>query len=246
MSLDHDNASRGSVPRTLGIVVTDRPIFRSVAEGAGFVPPSEHAAGLTSFAGCLDVGVLKIGLRGGRALYTNEQNGPAQEQDGLELGAKYRGTAEAIARHLDLIGDLAPARVLVQVGEPAGDLDYRALLLAHVGGRFGATAGCVEVPADVAHRFAVLGLDGRGRVARWANEPTRPQQLPNDPTRALVAVDAYVFDLECLVDGSRIDDADPGSTRDLRRDLLPLLVRAGDVGAHVFRDAAVVSRYAAR
>jgi glucose-1-phosphate adenylyltransferase len=83
-------------------------------------------------------------------------------------------------------------------------------------------------------------------VVRFAHEPRRPQRLPHDPARALISADVYVFDFEPLVDCLSVDAADPGSTHDLARDVLPLLVRAGGVVAHVLRDAELVSRYVPR
>ena len=70
--------------------------------------------------------------------------------------------------------------------------------------------------------------------------------MPHDPARALISADVYVFDFEPLVDCLSVDAADPGSTHDLARDVLPLLVRAGVVVAHVLRDAEFVSRYVPR
>jgi glucose-1-phosphate adenylyltransferase len=153
------------------------------------------------------------------------------------------GTADAIYRNLTLVHDLAPTRVLVRVGDDAGGVDYESLVATHDTHGLGATVGCVVVPAAIARRFAVLGLDGKGRVVRFARKPRRPQPLPHDSERALIAVDVYVFDLEPLVDCVSVDAQDPGSTHDLGNDVLPLLVRAGGVAAHVLHDPAFVSRY---
>ncbi len=154
------------------------------------------------------------------------------------------GTADALYRNLPLLERLGPARVLVQIGDDhVGDADCRAVLETHRRRGLGVTIGCVEVPVEVARNCAVLGVDARGRVVRCADKPLHPQPLADDPTRALIAGDLYVFDMDPLVDCLSVDAADAGSTHDLRRDLLPLLVRAGEVGAHVIRNPAVVSRY---
>jgi glucose-1-phosphate adenylyltransferase len=156
------------------------------------------------------------------------------------------GTADAIYRNLAMVHAHAPTRVLVRVGDDAGGIDYESLVAAHRGHSLGATVGCAEVPAAIAQRFAVLGVDANGRVVRFAEKPRRPQPLPHDRSRALVSADIYVFDFEPLVDCLSVDAVDPGSTHDLARDVLPLLVRAGSVVAHVLRDAEIVSRYVPR
>ena len=153
------------------------------------------------------------------------------------------GTADAIYRNLVVVNAHAPTRVLVSTGENAGDIDYESLVAAHRAHSLGATVGCVEVPIAVAHRYAVLGVDASGRVVRFADKPRWPQPLPHDPARALISADVYVFDFEPLVDCLSVDAGDPVSTHDLARDVLPLLVRAGGVAAHVMRDADLVSRY---
>jgi len=156
------------------------------------------------------------------------------------------GTAHAIYRNLALVHGLAPTRVLVRVGDDAGAVDYHALVAAHRVHSLGATVGCVEVPAAIARRFVVLGVDGSGRVVRCAHEPRRPQPLPHNPAHALISADVYVFDFEPLVDCLSVDATDPGSTHDLGKDVLSLLVSAGSVAAHVLRDAELVSRYVPR
>ena len=156
------------------------------------------------------------------------------------------GTADAIYRNLAVVSARAPTVVLVRIGDDAGGVDYEPLVAAHRGRSFGATVGCAEVPAAIARQFAVLGVHADGRVVRCEHQPGRPQPLPHDPARALIAADVYVFDFEPLVDCLSVDAADASSTHDLARDVLPLLVRAGGVAAYVLRDAAFVSRYAPR
>lgn len=156
------------------------------------------------------------------------------------------GTADAIYRNLATVHAQAPTRVLVRVGDDAGDIDYESLIAAHRAHSLGATVGCVEVPIAIAHRFTVLGVDASGRVVRSADKPRWPQPLPHDPARALISADVYVFDFEPLIDCLSVDAADAGSSHDVSRDVLSLLVRAGGVAAHVLRDADVVSRYVPR
>ena len=180
------------------------------------------------------------------AVLVAPDRGPRSADGGWLRFASSVGTADAIYRNLAAIHAHAPTRVLVRIGDDAGGMDYKSLVAAHRAHSLGATVGCAEVPAAIAQRFVVLGLDANGRVVRFAHEPRRPQLLPHDPARALISVDVYVFDFEPLVDCLSVDAADPGSTHDLARDVLPLLVRAGDVVAHVLRDAEFVSRYVPR
>jgi glucose-1-phosphate adenylyltransferase len=199
-------------------------------------------AGATPLFGCVDAGVVLIGLDGGCVSHGNGGAAAAQEPR-REFDGPFAGTADAIYRNLTLVKHLGPARVVVKIGEEPADLDYPGLLATHAERTFGTTVGCVEAPVEVAQRFVVLGIGPGGRVVRFAHRPRRPQRLPTDPTRALIALDVYVFDLDALVDCLSVDAADPGSTHDLSRDVLPLLVSAGNVAAHVFDGPPVLSRF---
>jgi ADP-glucose pyrophosphorylase len=245
MTFESNDVSRDPVASTLGVLVVEGHVPHEIAGAAVSATPSvKRLAG--SLKGASGAGVLQIGLGGGHALHAEGRDAAAAPSLARQLMQPCAGTAEALYRSLPLVEQLKPARVLVQIGDHADDVDYRALLATHGEGNLGATVGCVEVPAEVAQSFAVLGTDARGRVVRCAHRPRQPQRLPDDAARSLIAADVFVFDLEPLVDCLAVDAVDPASTRDLCRDVLPLLVRAGELGAHVFQRSALVSRYVPR
>jgi hypothetical protein len=241
MSFDSNDESRGREGNTLGVLVTEGQVPHSVpGVAAGGTSARPRLAG--PLAGCVDGGVLQIGLGGGHSLHGVGRPSPVPH----DVVRPCAGTADALHLHLPLVRRLGPARVLVHIGDRVHVVDYRAVLSTHVEGRLGATIGCIEVAPEIARDFVVLGTDVRGRVVRCADRPRQPQRLPEDPARSLIAADVFVFDLDPLVDCLAVDAADPGSSHDLCRDVLPLLVRAGELGAHVFQDAELVSRYVPR
>jgi glucose-1-phosphate adenylyltransferase len=80
-----------------------------------------------------------------------------------------------------------------------------------------------------------VGLGQGGRVVRYAHQPAQPQPRPHDVATALVSTGTFVFDRELLIDLLSVDAADRWSGHDVSRDLLPILIQAGGVSAHVFR-----------
>jgi len=148
----------------------------------------------------------------------------------------YTGTADAVYRNLRFVEESSPAYVLVHVGDDVCRMDYRALLETHVASGLSATIGCVEVPAAIARGFRVIRVGSHGRVIHCADRPVGAQPLPHDPATVLVSIGVYAFDRDSLVDCLSVDAEDRWSGHDFGRDVLPLLIRAGGVAAHVFQD----------
>ena len=148
----------------------------------------------------------------------------------------YAGTADAVYRNLKLLEEASPAYVLVHVGDDVCRMDYRALLEAHVASGLSATVGCVEVPPAAACGFRAVRVGSHGRVLQFMDRPLRPPAWSHEPATVLVSIGVHVFDRDLLVDCLSVDAEDRWSSHDFGRDVLPLLIRAGGVGAHVFRE----------
>jgi glucose-1-phosphate adenylyltransferase len=115
-------------------------------------------------------------------------------------------------------------------------MDYRPLLETHVASGLSATLGCVEVPAALASGLRVVRVGSHGRVVHFADRLARRQPSPRDSATVLVSAGVCVFDRDSLVDCLSVDAEDRWSSHDFGRDVLPLLIRAGGVAAHVWRD----------
>ena len=158
---------------------------------------------------------------------------PAQQRRGKGW---YAGTGDAIYQNIDLIEELAPAHVLVLAGDHIYRMDYLAMLESHVASGAGVTVGAVEVPVSAASGFGVMTLDSSGWVSRFEEKPARPMPLPRDPQTALASMGIYVFDRELLVDRLSADAANPASSHDFGRDVLPDAIGTVGLSAYAFRD----------
>ena len=89
--------------------------------------------------------------------------------------------------------------------------------------------------------FGVMAVDTADRVTSFLEKPKDPPGIPDKPDMALASMGIYVFETKFLFDQLRRDAADPHSSRDFGRDIIPYLVKGGKVVAHRFPSSCVRS-----
>ena len=153
----------------------------------------------------------------------------------------YSGTADAVYQNIDIIESSAPRHIVILAGDHIYKMDYEVMLRQHVQSKADVTIGCLEVPRQEASAFGVMGVDEDDRVTSFLEKPADPPGTPHNPDMALASMGIYVFDAEFLYGQLRRDAADPGSSHDFGKDLVPYLVRHGKAVAHRFSDSCVRS-----
>jgi len=161
---------------------------------------------------------------------------PAQQQQGERW---YCGTADAVWQNIELIREAEPRHVLILGGDHIYKMDYSVMLAEHVARGAPVTVACIDVPMHEAREFGVMAIDDHGRVLAFEEKPGLPVAIPGRPDHALASMGIYVFDTEVLLQELERDDADPASSHDFGKDILPALVRRGMVHAHQFADSCV-------
>ncbi len=147
----------------------------------------------------------------------------------------YQGTADAIYQNIHLLEDQRPRHVVVLSGDHVYKMDYAAMLRCHEETGAVATIAAVDVPVEEAHAFGVLHVDERSRIASFQEKPEHPEPIPGRPDRALVNMGVYCFDTRALV-RALVEDARLPTRHDFGHDILPRLLRTGDVCAYPFVD----------
>jgi glucose-1-phosphate adenylyltransferase len=89
--------------------------------------------------------------------------------------------------------------------------------------------------------FGVMAVDENDRITSFLEKPKDPPGIPGSPEVALASMGIYVFRTRFLFDQLRRDAADPNSSRDFGKDLIPYLVRHGKAVAHRFAHSCVRS-----
>jgi glucose-1-phosphate adenylyltransferase len=159
---------------------------------------------------------------------------PASSESGW-----YSGTADAVYQNTGIVGSYGPNYIIVLAGDHIYKMDYELMLQQHVDSGADVTIGCLEVPRTEATGFGVMHVDGADRIVSFLEKPKDPPGIPDNPEMALASMGIYVFETQFLFDQLKRDAADPNSSRDFGKDLIPYIVKNGKAVAHRFTKSCV-------
>ena len=154
----------------------------------------------------------------------------------------YAGTADAVFQNIDIIDGYAPEYLIILAGDHVYKMDYERMLVQHVNSGADVTVACVETPISEASGLGIMHVGADDRIIDFFEKPAHPPEMPDKPGFALASMGIYVFNREFLHDQLRRDAAEPGSTRDFGRDVIPWLVKHAKAVAHRFTESCVHSR----
>ncbi len=153
----------------------------------------------------------------------------------------YLGTADAVYQNTDIIASSGPEYMIILAGDHVYKMDYEIMLQQHVASGADVTVGCIEVPRLEATALGVMHVDADDRIISFLEKPADPPAMPGKPDTALGSMGIYVFKTSFLIDSLRRDAADPNSSRDFGKDVIPYIVRHGKAMAHPFAKSCVKS-----
>jgi glucose-1-phosphate adenylyltransferase len=151
----------------------------------------------------------------------------------------YEGTADAVYQNSDIIESYGPEYMVILAGDHVYKMDYEIMLRQHVDSGADVTVGCLEVPRAEASGFGVMQVDAADRIVAFVEKPADPPAMPDKPDFALASMGIYVFRTAFLMEELRRDAADPNSTRDFGKDIIPYIVAGGKAVAHRFVNSCV-------
>ena len=157
---------------------------------------------------------------------------PAQQR--VDEEHWYRGTADAIFQNLDIIQSSHPEYIVVLAGDHIYKMDYSLMLKDHVDSGAGCTVGCIEVPRGEASAFGVMAVDEARKITSFVEKPADPPPMPDNPDMSLASMGIYVFDADYLYRKLEEDLANPASSHDFGKDVIPSAVAEGRAQAHPF------------
>ena len=164
---------------------------------------------------------------------------PAQQR--VDEEHWYRGTADAIYQNIDIIQSSSPEYVVILAGDHVYKMDYSLMLQDHVVSGAGCTVGCIEVPRDQASAFGVMAVDENRKIMAFVEKPADPPPMPGNDAISLASMGIYIFNAKYLYDLLDADIADPGSSHDFGKDVIPRVVQEGRAIAHPFSMSCVSS-----
>ena len=143
---------------------------------------------------------------------------PYQGKSGADW---YKGTANAIYQNLQFIERYDADHVLILSGDHIYRMNYAEMLAYHKETNADCTIAVIDVPIEEASRFGILTTDETGRIIRFTEKPKNP-----DSTNASMGI--YIFKKEKLVEYLNADAADPNSSNDFGKNVIPAMLNAGE------------------
>jgi glucose-1-phosphate adenylyltransferase len=153
----------------------------------------------------------------------------------------YEGTADAVYQNIDIIEAYGVEYMVILAGDHIYKMDYELMLQQHVDSGADVTIGCLEVPRMEATGFGVMHVDEKDQIIAFVEKPADPPGIPGNPDFSLASMGIYVFRTKFLIDALHRDAADPKSSRDFGKDIIPYIVQHGKAQAHRFAASCVRS-----
>ncbi|CAN5810554.1 glucose-1-phosphate adenylyltransferase [soil metagenome] len=211
-----------------------------------------------ALSNCLNSGIRRIGvitqykshsllqhMQRGWAFLKSEMNEfvdllPAQQRTDDE--SWYRGTADAVYQNQDIIASYRADYIVVLAGDHIYKMNYALMLADHVAKGRDCTVGCIAVPRGEASAFGVMAVDENDLITDFLEKPADPPPMPGHPDHSLASMGIYVFNARFLYKELERDMADPESSHDFGKDIIPRAVRNGKASAHPFSLSCVNTR----
>jgi glucose-1-phosphate adenylyltransferase len=150
----------------------------------------------------------------------------------------YRGTADAVHQNLQSILTESPDHVLVLSADHIYKMNYGDMLSWHRSKKADVTIATIQLDPSEAHHFGIAEINPDYRITGFEEKPRhgQPARSPFDSSKVSASMGIYVFDRQALVDELIADAADPDSSHDFGKDILPKCLDRLRVVAWDFRD----------
>ena len=143
---------------------------------------------------------------------------PYQAKHGSEW---FKGTANAIYQNISFIKRYNPEYVLILSGDHIYKMNYGKMLERHKKSGADCTIAAIKVPLSEASRFGILNVDENGVIYQFEEKPAKPKS-------DLASMGIYIFSAEKLYKYLESDEADPNSSKDFGKNVLPTMLEAGE------------------
>ena len=204
-----------------------------------------------ALSNCINSGIRKIGvatqykshsllrhLQRGWSFLRGEMNEfidllPAQQR--VDEEHWYRGTADAVYQNLDILKGYGPEYIVILAGDHIYKQDYSIMLRDHAESGRGCTVGCVEIPAEEAFAFGIMGVDEDRNIIDFIEKPEGiPPTVPGKENVSLASMGIYIFNAKYLYSLLEDDLANSESSHDFGKDIIPRAVKEQQAKAHPF------------
>ncbi|MBQ7128534.1 MAG: glucose-1-phosphate adenylyltransferase, partial [Clostridia bacterium] len=142
---------------------------------------------------------------------------PYQKKVGTDW---YKGTANAIYQNISYIENYDPEYVLILSGDHIYKMDYAKMIKYHQDRNADCTIAVMSVPMEEAPRFGIMNTNDDNSVYEFEEKPPKPKS-----NKASMGV--YIFNWKDLKKYLIEDEADPDSSNDFGKNIIPAMLDDG-------------------
>lgn len=143
---------------------------------------------------------------------------PYQGHNGADW---YKGTANAIYQNLEFIKRYSAEYVLILSGDHIYTMDYNKMLEYHKAHGADCTIAVLSVPMEEASRFGIMSVNEDNSIYKFTEKPKNPESN-------LASMGIYIFTAQKLYDYLIADEADPNSSNDFGKNIIPNMLANGE------------------
>jgi len=159
---------------------------------------------------------------------------PAQMRSAGETW--YQGTADAIYQNINLIEQADPHVVAIFGADHIYRMNIAGMVEFHEHQNATATVAAIPVDRKFSSEFGVIETHPNGKIAAFHEKRVDAPTIPGNPDHVYASMGNYVFSTRTLLRALHDDAANPTSSHDFGRDILPLLVQNSEVYAYDFAE----------
>ena len=138
-----------------------------------------------------------------------------------DQGTWYKGTANAIYQNIGFLDMYDPEYVVILSGDHIYKMDYSEMVEFHKKSGAACTISVLEVTMEEATRFGIMNVDGNDQVYEFEEKPAHPKSN-------LASMGIYVFTWSKLRQYLIDDEANPDSSNDFGKNIIPNMLNAGE------------------
>ncbi len=138
-----------------------------------------------------------------------------------DQGTWYKGTANAIYQNIGFLDLYDPDYVVILSGDHIYKMDYADMLSLHKKEGAACTISVLEVTMEEATRFGIMNVDEHDRIYEFEEKPAHPKSN-------LASMGIYIFTWQKLRQALIDDEADPKSSNDFGKNIIPNMLSAGE------------------
>ncbi len=147
----------------------------------------------------------------------------------------YQGTADAIYQNINLVEQSDPHLVAIFGGDHIYRMNITSMIEFHAQKIADVTVAAIPVPKQHAVEFGVIEATDDGHILAFHEKNPDAPTMPGDRNQVYASMGNYVFSTRTLLRLLHEDAAQPDSSHDFGRDILPRLAGKAEIYAYDFQ-----------